>query len=563
MNFKDELIKILSKSTKLSKEDINKVLSVPPDPKLGDFAFPCFIIGKKMKCNPNEAAEKLQKKLKLPEWIEKAKVTGPYLNFYLKLNYLAKEIILAVQKQKEDYGKQNFGKDKTIVIDYSSPNIAKPFGIGHLRSTIIGSCLANVNRDLGYKVVRVNHLGDWGTQFGKMIVAYKMWGQETELKKDPINYLLSLYVRFHDEAEKDDSLNEDGREAFKKLEEGDAKYLELWQKFRDLSLKEFNRMYDLLGVKFDSFNGEAFYNDKTQKAIENLQKKIETKISEGALVVDLEEYNMPPVLLRKSDGSTMYHTRDIAAIFYRMKTFNPSRILYVVGSPQQMHFKQLFKTMELWGYKTELFEHVGFGLIKLPSGKMSTRKGKLILLEEVIEKAIEKVQKVIEEKNPNLKDKKQVAKQIGIGAIIFADLRTDRLRDVVFDWDKILSFEGETGPYLQYTHARACSILRKARYNRRRKVDYSRLSSLEAKQVILEISKYTEILKEVSKQSKPHILANYLIRFAQLFNEFYVKNKVIVDDEKLMNARLALVDSMRQVLANGLEVLGIAAPEEM
>lgn len=565
MNFKDKLITFLTDSTKLTSLDIARVLSVPPDPKLGDFAFPCFLLAKEWKMAPPAAAAKLKDELKFPSWIARVDVAGPYLNFFLDKAVLATEVLTAVQKEKETFGHQTLGKGKSIVIDFSSPNIAKPFGIGHLRSTIIGNCLYKVNKALGYNVIGVNHLGDWGTQFGKMIVAFRKWGDTAKLEEKPIEYLLSLYVRFHKEAESNDSLNEEAREAFKALEEGDTDALALWQQFRDLSLAEFQRMYDLLDVQFDSFHGEAFYNDKTEAAIQTLQETVKTTVSEGALIVDLEEYKMPPVLLRKSDGSTMYHTRDIAAAYYRLQEYSPSKILYVVGTPQQLHFAQLFKTMELAGVDPGLFEHVNFGLIKLADGKMSTRKGTLILLDEVLHKAITKVGSIIEDKNPDLAAKDAVAEQVGVGAIIFADLHTDRIRDVVFDWEKILSFEGETGPYLQYTHARACSILRKVgvEVGERSAIDYSLLTSNEAKQVLLQIAAYPQILQDVSRQNKPHLLANHLIRLAQLFNEFYAKNKVLSDDDALQTARLALVDALRQVLANGLRLLGIAAPEEM
>ena len=396
MKFKEELITLIAKKSKISKENIENAISTPPDPKLGDFAFPCFMLAKEWKTPPNEAAKKLKKCLEVPDFIEKVEVAGPYLNFFIDKTVLAKEVLSEIQLQKENYGESNKKNGKTILIDFSAPNIAKPFGIGHLRSTIIGNCLYKVYSKLGYKVVGINHLGDWGTQFGKMIVAYRKWGNESELEKDPINYLLSLYVKFHKEAETDDSLNDEGRAAFKSLEEGNKEALKLWKHFRDLSLNEFQRIYELLQVKFDSDHGEAFFNNKTQAAIEKLQEKVETKISEGALIVDLEEYNMPPVILRKSDGSTMYHTRDIAAVYYRMQEYNPNKILYVVGTPQKMHFKQLFKTMELYGVSRAIFEHVNFGLIKLPTGKMSTRKGTLILLDEVLNKAIEKVKTIIE-----------------------------------------------------------------------------------------------------------------------------------------------------------------------
>jgi arginyl-tRNA synthetase len=559
MDFKAEIIKLLKKETKLKDAELNNLISIPPDPKLGDYAFPCFKLGS----NPKDAAETLKKKLKLPKFLSGVQVVGPYLNFYVKSEVIAKEVLTNISKEKKNYGKQNIGNKKKIVIDFSAPNIAKPFGIGHLRSTVIGHSLYKVYNTLGYKSIGINHLGDWGTQFGKLIVAYKKWGEEKELKKDPIKYLLKLYVQFHKEAEKDDELDDQAREAFKKLEDGNKEYLQLWEHFRELSLKEFQRIYQILDVKFDSYHGEAFYNNILDKTIKELQQKIKTEMSEGALIVDLEEFNMSPVMLKKSNGATTYHTRDIAAANYRLKKYNPDQFLYVVGSEQKLHFRQLFKVLELAGEDKEKFVHADFGLFRFPEGKMSTRKGKVIFLEDVLDKAITLASKIIEAKNPDLKNKKEVAIQVGVGAIIFADLSNDRTRNIDFDWDRMLSFDGETGPYLQYTHARASSILRKANIKVSSKINFSLLNLDEEKAVIRLLYDFPEKIVKVAETYKPHHIANHLISLAQAFNEFYHKCPVISERDEQMNARLLLVDSVRQVLENGLRLLGIKAPDEM
>ncbi|MBR9683854.1 arginine--tRNA ligase [Candidatus Woesearchaeota archaeon] len=559
MDFVQQIAKLLAKEVKFSLKDVSSLLAVPPDAKLGDYAFPCFRLGK----NPKEAADKLKKKLKLPKWLSRIEVAGPYLNFFVNPAVLAEETLTEINKEKGKYGSQDKGKGKKIVIDFSSPNIAKPFGIGHLRSTVIGNSLYKIHNFLGYKAVGINHLGDWGTQFGKLIVAYQKWGDVSGLKKDPINYLLKLYVKFHRLAEKDPSLDDEARRWFKKLEDGNKEATSLWKKFRELSLKEFEKVYSLLDVEFDSYRGESFYNNLLDKTIQDVGRKTKTEMSEGALIVDLEKYGMPPVLLRKSDGATTYHTRDLAAAFYRLKKYSPEKLIYVVGSPQKLNFDQLFKTLGLCGVDEKKLVHVSFGLFRFPEGKMSTRKGNVVLLEDVLSKAIGLVEKIIKEKNPKLKNKKEVAKQIGIGAIIFADLSNNRRRDIEFDWDRMLSFDGETGPYLQYTHARACSILRRVKGKVSSKVNFETFNLAEEMKVVKLLGDFPEVLGKVLENYMPHHLANYLISLAQAFNEFYHKCPVISDQKHTMKARLLLVDSVRQVLENGLGLLGIKAPKEM
>ncbi|MBU0470003.1 MAG: arginine--tRNA ligase [Nanoarchaeota archaeon] len=561
MNFKEEIISLLEKETKLKREELANFISIPPDPKLGDYAFPCFKLGK----NPKEEAEKLKEaiKEKLPSFILKIEAAGPYLNFFIKNKVIAEVTLTEVYKQAKRYGSSNFGKGQVIVMDYSHPNIAKPFGIGHLRSTVIGNSLYKTFQFLGYKPISVNHLGDWGTQFGKLIVAYTRWGDKKELEKDPIKYLLKLYVKFHAEVEKDETLNEEARAAFKSLEDGNRENLALWEEFKELSLKEFERIYQILDVTFDSYKGEAFVNKLVPEAITEIEKKVETKISEGALIVDLEKENLPPILLRKSDGASTYHSRDVAAALYRLKKYKADKMLYLVGSEQKLYFQQLFKLLELADYNRDKFVHADFGLFRFPEGKMSTRKGNVIFLEDVLNQAIILAEKIIEEKNPTLKNKKDVAKIVGVGAVIFADLSNDRIRNIDFDWDKMLSFEGETAPYIQYTHARACSILRKSELDVRDKINFERFGIEEEMRVVKLLYNFPEALEKVVKTYKPHHLAQYLISLAQAFNEFYHKCPVISEDKNIMKARLLLVDSVKRVLENGLGLLGIKAPEEM
>ncbi|MDO8538222.1 MAG: arginine--tRNA ligase, partial [archaeon] len=495
--------------------------------------------------------------------LEKAEVKGPYINFYLNYEVFAEKILLKIFKENKKFGYQNIGNKKVIAMDYSHPNIAKPFGIGHLRSTVIGNSLYKVFTALGYKPVSLNYLGDWGTQFGKLIVAFNKWGNKKELNTEPIKYLLKLYVKFHEEAEKDESLNDLAREEFKKLEDGNKESLALWKLFKDLSLKEFMRIYKIIGVSFDSFDGEAFINKFVPKAIDGIKSKVKTEISDEALIVDLKKYDLPPVILLKSDGATTYHSRDAAAIFYRLKKFKADKILYIVGSEQKMHFQQLFKLMELMGFEKEKFVHADFGLFRFPEGKMSTRKGNVIFLDEVLSKSIGLAEKIIEEKNPNLKNKKETARMVGVGAIIFGDLSNDRVKDIDFVWEKMISFEGDTAPYIQYTHARACSILKKAKIKIDAKIDFGLFKSKEEMKLISLLSNFPEILIKVGDSYKPHILANYLISLSQAFNEFYQTCPVISDQKQLMKSRVILVECSRQTIENGLKLLGIMAPTEM
>jgi len=559
MDFKTALADLLHKHL---KKDVKDLIEIPPDPSLGDYAFPCFSLAKNLKKNPNQIAQDLSKQIKA-DFLTKIETKGAYLNFFVDKTLLTQDVLTIVLKEKEKYGQSTLGKGKTVVIDMSSPNIAKPFGIGHLRSTIIGNALRNLLTLQGYKVIRINHLGDWGTQFGKLIVAFKLWGNAKKLKKDPILYLLDLYVKFHDLAEKKPELEDEARAWFKKLEDGNKEALALWKQFKDLSLLEFKKIYALLGVEFEAYSGEAFYNHQLDSTIELIKKKGITEMSDGALIVNLEKYGLPPALLRKSDGATLYLTRDIAAALYRQKTYKFDKMLYEVGGEQRLHFQQLFKVLELLGYTwTKDCIHIDHGLYLGDDGKkFSTRKGKTIFMTDVLDETIALAKKIVQEKNPKLTNKDAVAKAVGVGAIIFGDLCNDRSRDIIFDIEKFTSFEGETGPYLQYTHARLCSILRKKKLSAG-KIDHARYDT-EEQEIVKQLGRFGEVVEDSARQYRPHILARYLLDLAQQVNSYYVSHPVLQDDNDLEKARLALVTGVKTVLGNGLRLLGITPLEEM
>lgn len=559
--------------------DKSPILELPPKEIEADLAYPCFNLAKKQNKNPSDIAkeleEKLKKNIKKNSLLNGIKSIGPYLNFYINNEKFSEIVINDILNKRKKYGSEDIGKKKIIVIDYSSPNIAKPMNIGHLRSTIIGQALYNIYNFLGYRCIGDNHLGDWGTQFGKLIYAYKNWGSKEKIKKDPIKEMLELYVRFHKESEKNPQLNEEGRRWFKKLENGDKESVKIWKWFKDLSIKEFNKIYKRLNIKFDYMFGESFYNSMLQEIVkEALDKGIaiwgkteegkketiveeEIKEKEKVILVPLEKYGIDtPLLIQKSDGTSLYATRDLATAKYRIKKWNPEQIIYVVGSEQQLYFRQWFKVLELLGYKTKCV-HVWFGLVRLPEGRLSTRIGRVIFLEDVINKTVELAKKTIEEKNPKLKNKKKVAEMVGIGAIKYNDLSRDRIRDIVFDWNQMLNFEGDTGPYLQYTHARACSILRKSK----KKPKTDKLTEKKEFEIIKKMSQFSDVIKKSAEDYKPHYLANYLFDLATMFNEYYHTTRIIDSDNE--EARLALVKAITIVLKNGLNLLGIEAPEEM
>lgn len=564
MDYKQIIAELIKQHIDLDVEDIKKLIEIPPKSDMGDYAFPCFQLAKVMRKAPNMIAEELVSKLN-KEGFEKITNLGPYVNFFVDKTAFSKATIEKVIKEGDKYGSSNIGEGKTVCIDYSSPNIAKPFHVGHLFSTSIGNSLYRLFEEEGYNVVGINHLGDWGTQFGKLISAYKRWVDEEALEKDAIAELLRIYVKFHDEAEKDPSLVDEGRMHFKRLEDGEPEETALWKRFRELSLKEFNRVYDLLGVKFDSFAGEAFYNDKMQVVIDELREKNLLTESNGAQVVMLDEYNMPPCIILKEDGATIYATRDLAAANYRKNTYDFDKCIYVVGSPQALHFKQVFKTLELSGKEwAKDCVHVGFGLVKFADGGMSTRKGKVILLDDLLNEAIAKTLETINEKNPELENKEEIAKKIGVGAVIFTYLKNSREKDIIFDWKEILSFEGETGPYVQYSYARGNSILERAGDVDLTNIDYSKLNSKEEFELIKSLESFNKNVHSAIEKLEPSVVTRYVIEVAKLFNKFYNAHSVLnLEDEELKKARLALVKASLQVIKNGLGLLGIEVVEKM
>ncbi|MDO5038938.1 arginine--tRNA ligase [Clostridium sp.] len=564
MDYKQIIAELISKHVDLDVETIKKLIETPPKPEMGDYAFPCFQLAKVMRKAPNMIAEELASNLD-KEGFEKITNLGPYVNFFVDKAAFTKSTIETVLKEGDKYGSSKIGEGKTVCVEYSSPNIAKPFHVGHLFSTSIGNSLYKLFQEEGYNVVGINHLGDWGTQFGKLIAAYNRWVDEEALEKDPIGELLRIYVKFHDEAEKNPALVDEGRMHFKRLEDGEPEETALWERFRELSLKEFNRVYDLLGIKFDSLAGEAFYNDKMQVIIDELRDKNLLTESNGAQVVMLDEYNMPPCIILKGDGATIYATRDLAAANYRKNTYDFYKSIYVVGTPQALHFKQFFKVLELAGKDwANDCVHVGFGLVKFKDGGMSTRKGKVILLDELLNEAVAKTLEVINEKNPDLENKEEVAKKIGIGAVVFTYLKNSREKDIIFDWKEILSFEGETGPYVQYSYARGNSILERAGDIDLTNVDYSKLNSKEEFELIKALENFKKNIHSAVEKLEPSVITRYVIDVAKLFNKFYNAHSVLnLEDEELKKARLSLVKASLQVIKNGLALLGIDVVDKM
>ena len=548
----------------LSLEEILGLIEIPPNKDMGDDAFPCFKLAKVFRKAPNMIAADLAENIEAKGDIAKVMPMGGYVNFFVNKSQLATNVINDVLTQKDAYGKSKLGEGKTVVIDFSSPNIAKPFHIGHIRTTVIGNALYKIYDSQGYDTVRINHLGDYGTQFGKLIVAFKLWGDKDAVEANPIPELLKLYIRFHDEAEEKPEMEDEARAWFTKLENGDPEAKELWQWFRDESLKEFARVYDLLDIEFDSYNGESFYSDKMDSVIETIKEKGLLKESKGTNVVELEEYNMPPALITKNDGSTLYMTRDLAAAVYRKNTYDFDKCIYVVGSQQALHFQQLFKVLELVGYEwAKDLIHVQFGMVALEEGTMSTRKGRVVFLEDVLRQAIEKTKETMLSKNPNAKNVDEIAKQVGVGAVVFQELSNSRIKDYTFSWERTLSFEGETGPYVQYTHARCCAVLRKANEEVTSDIDYSLLTNEDSVEVLKTIASFNKSIVSAMNRNEPHIVTRFVLDLAQAFNKFYHDNPILVDDVNVRKARLALVAATRQTLENGLKLLGMQAPERM
>lgn len=564
MNFKDIISEIL-KSDEIKKEDIFSALAPTPSLDKGDVCLPCFKFAKILRKSPQAIAGELKEKTDSSSQplIGKTAVEGGYLNIFFNRAFAVKEMVTAFS-QNGGVTKSKPKNGKTVCIDYSSVNIAKPFHIGHLLTTVIGGSLYRIFNYLGYNAVGINHLGDWGTQFGKMIVAYLNWGDDLDIEKRGVRALLDLYVRFHSEAEKDESLEAEGRAWFKKIEDGDSRALEIFNKFKDITLKEVKRVYDRLGVKFDSYAGESFYNDKMQPVIDELKAKNLLTESEGAMVVDLEKYGMPPCLILKSDGATLYATRDLAAAVYRKQHYDFYKNLYVVAYQQNLHFKQVFKVLELMG-KTWASDcvHVPFGMVSLEGqGALSTRKGNVVFLDDVLNEAVEKAAKVIEGKNPELEDKQKIAADVGVGAVIFGALSSGRIKDLVFSFDKALSFEGETAPYLQYTHARCRSVLSRAGVSDG-KIDYDVLTDDDSFTLVRLLSSFDDVVSDAAAKYEPSVVSRYLLDLAAVFNRFYLNCRIIGEKPDVMYTRLLITRYVAEALKEGLKLLLINAPDRM
>ncbi|HEM6237675.1 TPA: arginine--tRNA ligase [Streptococcus suis] len=545
----------------LEVEAIYNLLEKPKSSEMGDIAFPAFSLAKVERKAPQAIAADIVEKLDTTGF-EKVVATGPYVNFFLDKAAISHQVLTDVITEKDQYGKLNIGQGRNVTIDMSSPNIAKPFSVGHLRSTVIGDALANIHEKLGYNPIRINHLGDWGKQFGMLIVAYKLWGDKAAVEADPISELLKLYVRINAEAEEKPELDDEARQWFKKLEDGDPEAHELWQWFRDESLVEFNRIYDKLDVTFDSYNGEAFYNDKMDEGIQILEEKGLLQESKGARIVDLESYNLPPALIMKTDGATLYITRDMATAMYRKRTYDFVKSIYVVGQEQINHFKQLKAVLKEMDFDwSDDMTHITFGLVTKDKKKLSTRKGNIILLEPTLDEAISRALTQIEAKNPDLENKEEVAHAVGVGAVKFYDLKTDRDNGYDFDLEAMVSFEGETGPYVQYAYARIQSILRKANFVPSAENDY-KLADAESWDIIKHIQNFSNVVERAGDKFDPSLIAKYAINLAQAFNKYYAHTRIL-DESPERDSRLALAYATGLVLKEALRLLGVKAPEKM
>lgn len=570
IDFKEEIAKQISEKCEgLQREEVKRAIEIPTDSKMGDYAFPCFKLAKVFRKSPQLIAEDIAEKLSDDDIFSKVEQVNAYVNMFINFERIAEETIGSVIKSGDKYGESNIGNNKTIIVEFSSPNIAKPFHIGHIRSTVIGNSIYKLYEKIGYKVVRINHLGDYGTQFGKLILAYRRWGSEDELIKEPIKSLLGWYTKFHEEAEKNPELNDEARKAFANLEHGSLEEKRLWEIFRKYSLEEFERVYKLLGIKFDSYAGESFYTDKMPKIIEELKDKGLLIKSQGAEIVDLEEYDLGACMIEKSDGTSLYATRDIAAAIYRKNHYDFDKCIYVVASQQNLHFKQWKKVLELMGYEWQKdCIHVPFGLVMLEDGAMSTREGRVVFLEDVLNQAISKTKEIIDEKNPDAPNVEEISKQVGVGAVVFNELSNNRIKDYTFSWDHVLNFDGETGPYVQYTYARASSVIRNASEDDMDKVkncniECKYINSDSAKNLIKLIYRIPEVIIDSAYKDEPSILTRHTIDVAQAFNKFYHDEHILVDDEYERCAKLALVETSRIAIANCLKLIGIEAPERM
>ena len=568
INIKEEIAKAIATSVNLDEKELVNYIEIPPNSDLGDFAFPCFKLAKELKKAPPIIANEIKENITIDTKIlEKIEIQGGYLNFYINKQTLAKEVLTEVDNKKEKYGSVNVGKGKNLVIEYSSPNIAKPFHIGHLRSTVIGGALYKINSFLGYNTVGINYLGDWGLQFGKVMAGLELWKSEYNLEENTIDAILKIYIRFNKEEKENPEMTDLARKAFKKLEDGDEEAKKTWEWLRSLSLENYEKTYNLLNAKFDSYNGEAYYNDKMDPIVEELKQKKLLVESQGAQVVDLEEFGMPPCIVITSAGTTIYATRDITALLDRIKTYNFEKMIYVVGSEQKLHFSQIFKVVELMGYGdyVKRCEHVPFGLVVDKDGeKIGSRKGNSVSLKDILNEAIEKVKNIINEKNPDLEDKDEVARKVGVGAIIFNDLSNSRIKDEIFDWDMLLNFQGETGPYIQYIYVRTKSVLSKAGYVPNIKdVDFSKITEKEAMNIIKLLYSFSDVVIQSAEKNEPSIVSRYLIDLAQSFSNYYNEYHIITDEKTLQDARLYLTYAVGTVLKTGAELLGMEMPERM
>lgn len=571
INFKEKIAIILAESIDgLSQKEIQEMIEIPSDSKMGDYAFPCFKLAKLLRKAPPMISQEIAERLKSNHIFDRVENVNAYVNMFLSRKEFMKELVTDVVTEKEKYGSSDIGQNRKVIVEFSSPNIAKPFHIGHIRSTVIGNSIYKIYDFLGYDTVRINHLGDYGTQFGKMIVAYRRWGNKEDVTREPIKTLLGYYVKFHEESEKDPSLEDEARAVFTKLENGEPEETMLWQWFRDESLKEFSRVYKMLGIEFDSYAGESFYSDKMDRVVSMLKDKNLLKESEGAQIVDLEEYGMSPALITKKDGSTLYITRDIAAAVYRKENYDFYKNLYIVASQQNLHFQQWIKIIELLGFDwAKDCVHIPFGLVSLEEGTMSTRHGRVVFLEEVLTRAVDQTREIIVEKNVNTDNIDITAKQVGIGAVIFQELSNNRIKDYVFSWDKVLNFEGETGPYVQYTHARAASVLRNAGES----VEHALKSVSEANmdyiigdsayELAKLIYRFPQIIIDAAEKYEPSIITRHIVDIAQSFNKFYHDEHILVDNEEEKKAKLILSYAAKQTINNGLQLLGMEAPERM
>ena len=568
INFKEKIAKAIAKVTNLDEKELATYIEIPPNSDLGDYAFPCFKLAKALRKAPPVIATEIKNNIEVDEKIvEKIEIVGGYLNIYINKETLAQNVLNEIAEKKEKYGSSNIGQGKNVVIDYSAPNIAKPFHIGHLRSTVIGGALYKIYNFLGYNSVGINYLGDWGLQFGKVMAGYDMWKDEYDFSKSEIQAILKIYVRFCQEEKEKPELTEKAREYFKRLEDGEEKEVETWKWIRKISLENYQKTYNLLNSKFDSYNGESYYNDKMEPVVEELRNKGLLKESEGAQVVDLLEYDMPPCIIITSAGTTIYATRDLASLKDRINKYNFDKAIYVVGNEQRLHFKQVFKVLELMGYPeyAARCEHVPFGLVVDKTGeKIGSRKGNSVFLEDILKEAIQKVEKIIDEKNPKLENKEDVARKVGVGAIIFNDLSNSRIKDEIFDWDMLLNFQGETGPYIQYIYVRTRSLLEKAGYvPNLENINCGKLQEKEAIETLKLLYNFNETVQVAAEKNEPSIIARYLINVAQSFSTFYNEHKIITEDKAIQDARLALTYAVGTVLETGVKLLGMEMPEKM